>query len=58
MKESKIIWFNDPNEPDINRVIKTYEAKGWEVKEHKLSMAMGNVTRYKCISILFQRERV
>ena len=58
MKESKIIWFNDPDESGINKVIKAYEEKGWEVKEHKLSMAMGTVTRYKCISILFQREKV
>ena len=57
MKKSKIIWFdNGESEETVNRRIKRYEDKGWEVKAHDLDIT-GSAPYFKvCISILLQKE--
>ena len=58
MKESKIIWFNNHSEMSVERDLREYEAKGWEVIEHQLAMSYNISGKpHKCISVLLQKEK-
>ena len=57
MKKSKLLVFNeDDNEQFINERIETYERKGWEVTDHRVSIARGSSFSSARITVLMQKE--
>lgn len=57
MKKSKVLLFNENDTEDkINKLIRTEEEKGWEVKEHRVAVAKSNSFSRVVITFLMQQE--